>query len=253
MDFPWISLQPTRALVESSSVARPRGAHSGRGGPRRRSGASRPSGWMPARCGSTRFPACQPLKTRASFRLSEARPAAGRNPSGGHDARHCAQCSRDGLSRQVRRRVGRRRYRRGGRHVRRRQLLARSRRLHLEHQDHGRARSGPRHADPLPQAGEAARLARRRGRDRDRGRRRARILDFVRDRDRARLWPHPHQGRRHLDPPDHDGRTQGPRREGGLHPARSARGTASIPAPRPGRNCATRRPRSSATKRSPMC
>ena len=57
----------------------------------------------------------------------------------------------------------------------------------------------------------------------------------------------------HLDPPDDDGRAQGPRREGGLHPARSARGTASIPAPRPGRNCGTRRPRSSAMKRSPMC
>ena len=98
------------------------------------------------------------------------------------------------------------------------ELLARSRRLHLEHQDDGRARSGPRHADPLPQASEAARLARRRGRDRDRGGRRARILDFVRDRDRARLWPHPHQGRPHLDAADHDGRTQGPRGEGGLHP-----------------------------------
>ena len=44
----------------------------------------------------------------------------------------------------------------------------------------------------------------------DRGGRRARILDFVRDRDRAGLRPHPHQGRPDLDPADHDGRAQGP-------------------------------------------
>ena len=56
-----------------------------------------------------------------------------------------------------------------------------------------------------------------------------------------------------LDPADHHGRTQGPRREGGLHPRARREGMASTPAPRPGRNCGTRKPRSSATKRSPMC
>ncbi len=127
----------------------------------------------------------------------------------------------DSLSRQARGRAGHGRHRRCGRHVRRGELLARSRRLHLEHQDHGGARSGPRHAGPLPQAREAARLAHRRGRDRDRGGRRARILDLLRDRDRARLRPYPAQGRPDLDAADDDGRAQGPRGEGRLHsPAR---------------------------------
>ena len=36
------------------------------------------------------------------------------------------------------------------------------------------------------------------------------VLDFIRNRNRPRLWPHPHQGRPDLDPADDNGRAQGP-------------------------------------------
>ena len=47
---------------------------------------------------------------------------------------------------------------------------------------------------------------------------RARSLDFIRDRARARLRPHPNQGRPDLDASDHHGGAQGPRGESRLHP-----------------------------------
>ena len=187
LGFPCIFLQPTRALVDSETREPPIPAGEGarpRSEPRASSGPGR------ARRGSTRHPGLPAPQNTSKFCSQQNPPArAGSHPSGGDDARHGAQCSDDAFLDKLDAALAAGDIDAAVRHVRRGELLARSRRLHLEHQDDGRARSGPRHARPLPQAGEAARLAHRRGRGRDRGGRRARILDFVRDRDRAGLWP----------------------------------------------------------------
>ena len=45
------------------------------------------------------------------------------------------------------------------------------------------------------------------------------VLDLVRDRGRARIWTHPPAERPDMDAADDDGRTEGPRGKGRLHPA----------------------------------
>ena len=91
-------------------------------------------------------------------------------------------------ARQIRRGACRRRYRRGGRPVPGRLLLARPRRLHLEHQDHGRPRPGPRHAEaPAWRTTKPRNWAIAEGEDATEADGVARRLDHLRDRRRARL------------------------------------------------------------------
>ena len=134
-------------------------------------------------------------------------------------------------------------------------LLARPRRLHLEHQDHGR--QGRRFATcsrrslptSKPSNWAIAEARRVRSRRRDRG-----WITFETERRRAATAMIRAEGRPDLDAADHDGRTEGPRGAGSAstRPLGAKHGVRQAPS-RPGRKSARRRRRRSATRRSPMC